>query len=140
MLIFFPEIRYGYPGSTEMEVRKEMFDLDAHLQSERFTYAWISSANAEYEEALTQIHFLSNIHAKVLDVKLSSKEIVPEEDANYWIDLVFNNSTSGLTQSLATLNSVIQGRSDNVKSKLFSISLISYDHFNFGYPVEVSFM
>lgn len=110
MLIFFPEIRYGYPGSTEMEVRKEMFDLDAHLQSERFTYAWISSANAEYEEALTQIHFLSNIHAKVLDVKLSSKEIVPEEDANYWIDLVFNNSTSGLTQSLATLNSVIQGR------------------------------
>ena len=106
---FFPEIRYGYPGSTEMEVRKEMFDLDAHLQSERFTYAWISSANAEYEEALTQIHFLSNIHAKVLDVKLSSKEIVPEEDANYWIDLVFNNSTSGLTQSLATLNSVIQG-------------------------------
>ena len=46
-----------------------MVDLDKHLQAERFKYAWISSANVEYEESLAQIHFLSNIHAKVLDIK-----------------------------------------------------------------------
>ena len=72
-------------------------------------FMYDSSANVEYEEALAQIHFLSNIHAKVLDIKLSSKEIVPENDAKYWLNLALNNSTSSLIQSLAALNSIIQG-------------------------------
>ena len=62
-------LRYGAPGYSETEVRQDMVDLDKHLQAERFKYAWISSANVEYEESLAQIHFLSNIHAKVLDIK-----------------------------------------------------------------------
>ena len=62
-------LRYGAAGYSETEVRQDMVDLDKHLQAERFKYAWISSANVEYEESLAQIHFLSNIHAKVLDIK-----------------------------------------------------------------------
>ena len=67
--IYYISFRYGAAGYSETEVRQEMVDLDKHLQSERFKYAWISSANVEYEESLAQIHFLSNIHAKVLDTK-----------------------------------------------------------------------
>ena len=44
-----------------------------------------------------------------MDIKLSSKEIVPENDAKYWLNLALNNSTSSLIQSLAALNSIIQG-------------------------------
>ena len=91
-----------------------MVDLDKHLQAERFKYAWISSANVEYEESLAQIHFLSNIHAKVLDIKFSSKRIVPGDEADFWVDKILNNSTSGLIQSLAAMNQIIQVYFQNI--------------------------
>ena len=38
----------------------------------------------------------------------SSKRIVPGDEADYWVDKILNNSTSGLIQSLAAMNQIIQ--------------------------------
>ena len=77
--------------------------------SDRLKYNWISAASKDYDQALAQVFFLSNIHAKVLDVKLIYKELAPVDEVTYWCNLVLDQTESGLIQSLAALNQIIQG-------------------------------
>ena len=71
--------------------------------TDRLKYNWISAASKEYDQALAQVFFLSNIHAKVLDVKLIYKELAPVDEVTYWCTLVLDQTESGLIQSLAAL-------------------------------------
>jgi hypothetical protein len=101
--------RYGLDGGTAPDVRQELVDHDEYLMSKRSTFAWIDIASQEYAQAVDQIYFLSNIHAKVLDVRRGVGQLVSKQDAEYWSNLVMDASDSGLIQGLAALNQIIQG-------------------------------
>ena len=76
---------------------------------DRLKFSWISSASPEYDQTLATVLFLANIHAKVLDIKSLSKELAPLDQVEYWCNRVLDNTESGLIQSLAALNQIIQG-------------------------------
>lgn len=110
--LFQGHFRYGLQGYSTQETRQALVDHHQHLMKVRLDFAWISSANIEYQQALASILFLSNIHAQVLGVHSLSKKLEPESQVEDWCNHVLNGSSSSapdLVQSLAALNQIIQG-------------------------------
>ena len=101
---------YGKKGQSLSEVRDELVGLDNFLQKERPKFTWISSASPEYSASLAQIHFAAHVHSNVLDIHQRTRELAPHSEVEAWVQtLVLNKSESGLIQSLAALNQIIQG-------------------------------